>query len=126
MKSLMGVGQLIKYLEFHYFHWTLLTPMIALELHGSPPKIGGKYQVNVSPFKLRMGCDQLGMSKGKDYKDDKDEDFEQLFEEGLPIPVMHICCFSPFGNGTSSTSDNEFHSNESSLTTTTKKDCGLC
>ena len=38
-----------------------------------PPRIGGKYQVNVSPFKLRMGCDQLGMSKSKDYKDDKDE-----------------------------------------------------
>jgi hypothetical protein len=88
------------------------------------PRIGDKYQVNVSPFKLQMGCDQLGMDKSKDYKDDKAEDFELLFVEGLPVPVMQICCFSPFGNGTSS--DNEFHSKESSPIAAIKKDCGLC
>ena len=66
------------------------------------------------------------MSKSKDYKDDKDEEFELLFEEGLLVLVMQIYYFSPFGNGASSTSDNEFHSNESSPIVVIKKDCRLC
>eukprot|EP00253_Pinus_taeda_P000844 PITA_00844 len=89
-----------------------------------PPRIGDKFQVNVSPFKLQMGCDQLGMNYSRDYTDDKADEFELLFVEGLPVPVMQICCFSPFGNGT--LSDNEFHSKQSSPIGAIKKDCELC
>lgn len=76
------------------------------------PRIGDNYQVKVSPFKLQIGCDQLGINYSKDYKDDKADEFELLFVEGLPVPVMQISCFSPFGNGR--LSDNEFPSKQSS------------
>jgi len=87
------------------------------------PRIGDNYQVNVSPFKLKISCDQVGMNKSKDYRDGKVEDFELLFVEGLSVPIMQICCFSPFGIGTSS--DNEFHSKESFPVEAIEKDCGL-
>ena len=66
------------------------------------------------------------MTKSKDYENDKVKYFEILFVEGLPIPVMNIYCFSPFENGTSSVSDNKFHSNESSPIVVIKIDCKLC
>eukprot|EP00253_Pinus_taeda_P019906 PITA_19906 len=88
------------------------------------PRIGDNYQVKVSPFKLQMGCDQLRINYSRDYKDDKADEFELLFVEGLPVPVMQISGFSPFGNGT--LSDNEFPSKQSSPVGAIKKDCELC
>eukprot|EP00253_Pinus_taeda_P022882 PITA_22882 len=88
------------------------------------PRIGDNYQVKVSPFKLQMGCDQLGINYSRDYKDDKADEFELLFVEGLPVPVMQISCFSPFGN--ERLSDNEFPSKQSSPVGAIKKDCELC
>jgi len=72
---------------------------------------------------MKMGHHQLGMNRSKDYKDDKAKDFELLFVEGFPMPVMHICCFSPFGNGRSSY--NKFYSKEYSSIRAIKKYCGL-
>lgn len=78
----------------------------------------------MSPFKLQLGYDQPRINYSRDYKDDKADEFELLFVEGLPMPVMQISCFSPFGNGT--LSDNEFPSKQSSPVGAIKKHCELC
>eukprot|EP01018_Ginkgo_biloba_P018304 Gb_24098 [translate_table: standard] len=97
------------------------------------PRIGDEYQANVSPFKPRKDCPQLGLGESMNTMENYDEENEQLFVEGLPVPVMQISHFI-FGSGVKETEthyvngpslDNGFAKRDESSITTVKLECGL-
>ncbi|GLJ30131.1 hypothetical protein SUGI_0595940 [Cryptomeria japonica] len=55
------------------------------------PRIGDQYQVKIPPFDPSRIC---YWNEGKDSKV-KDDDYEELFAEGLSVPIMQITISSP-------------------------------
>eukprot|EP01018_Ginkgo_biloba_P002446 Gb_15954 [translate_table: standard] len=63
------------------------------------PRIGDFYQVEVPPFTSQTGCNGQDKGDSRGCEKSQDEDYEVLFAEGLPVPIMHIPCFSPALSG---------------------------
>jgi hypothetical protein len=59
------------------------------------PRIGDQYQAEVPPFNPHKDRYKQDRSGNMSIEEKEDEDNEELFAEGLPVPIMQIPFFSP-------------------------------